>query len=310
MRASAANTALVIIGCLLVITAPVWRLGIAPALKVVATDFDYIYFYDGSLDVYTGGALSAIPAALEQRVLSRNDLSTPAVSAVREGLRLYDKRNSAEVEKQTHYLAMNRKTGELQKARGCERATGNYIVFPFNSPKSDVPVWVERAKVAVKAKFAKKDKVGGVSVYRYDLEYHNLPCPPPPGFAETVKTSDVVSLMPPGFTMPPGDSLEASYVTAGKASYFVEPAMGSIVDVRGLEQSVSIKLSGSGFAATSLVFSFKCSLDKNSVTTATLFAKDEIAKLRLQFVSIPLGLLVFGVVVFLVGFFAGTKKKG
>ena len=303
MRASAANTALVIIGCLLVIMAPVWLGIIAPALKVVAGDFDYVYFYEGTLNL-TESAQTATPIALKQVVLSRADLSSPKVSAVREQLNLYNKTTLADLDRAVHYLAMDRKTGELTKSRGCEAATGYYIVFPFSSPKGPVPVWIERAKTSVKAKFVKEDKIGGVSVYCYDLEYRNLPCAPPPGFGETVRAGSIG-----GLQLPPDTVLSASYSATGKASYFVEPMMGTIVDIRDVVDDVNLKVVGPGFQAISTAYRLNYTLNKYSVGVATTFAKEELSKLRLQFVYMPLGLFALGVVLGLIGYFVGTKPK-
>ena len=302
MRASAANTALVIIGSLLVIMAPVWLGIVAPALKVVAGDFDYVYFYEGTLNL-TAASQNALPVALKQVVLSRADLSSPKVSAVREQLNLYNKSTLANLDRAVHFLAMDRKTGELTKSRGCDAATGYYIVFPFNSPKTSVPVWIQRARAAVKAKFVKQDKIGGVSVYRYDLDYHNLPCAPPPGFGATVKAGDIG-----GLEMPPDTVLQATYSATGKASYFVEPVMGSIVDIRNVVDVVNIKVQGPGFLAINAVYRLNYSLNKYSIGVATTFAKEEISKLRLQFVYMPMGLFLLGVALGLIGYFVGTKS--
>ncbi len=282
------NLALVIAGCVLVIMSPIWRLVVAPALKVVAGDFDFVYFYEGSLLVHSGPTESTTPTALEQFVISRPDLSSESVSAVREQLRLFDKRTQADLDSATHYLAMNRQTGELRKAKGCKSASGFYIVFPFNSPKGDVPVWIQRARAAVKARFVKEDTVQGVKVYRYDLEYHNLPCSPPPGFSNTVSVGDVIAQLPEGFSAGAADPLAATYPTAGKASYFVEPRMGSIADIRNVEESVAMKIQSSTLSATSLVYRLQYKMNSSAVKTASTFARDEASKLRLQTAWIPI----------------------
>jgi hypothetical protein len=107
-----------------------------------------------------------------------------------------------------------------------------------------------------------------------------------------------------------------SYIAAGHADVFVEPRSGTPVDRRGVDEAVSVAVTVAGKgtpSVTRLLYSLSYSASNASVQDAVSLARDEIAKLRLQFVYIPLGFLLFGIAVFAVGAFAGIgflRKTG
>ena len=102
-----------------------------------------------------------------------------------------------------------------------------------------------------------------------------------------------------------------SYPGGAVADFSVEPKMGTIAQVRNAQQTVSVKAggAGSGFMVTRLIYKLEFTQTKNSTAEAVVFAKDEVAKLRLQFLYIPLLLLALGIACLLVGSFAGIKRE-
>ncbi|MBM3708748.1 MAG: hypothetical protein FJW69_10520, partial [Actinobacteria bacterium] len=62
IKRSRANIALLAAGCLLVLLSPIWRFAIAPAVKVVANDYDELYFYEGNMTTFVNApSLPALP---------------------------------------------------------------------------------------------------------------------------------------------------------------------------------------------------------------------------------------------------------
>jgi len=68
IRKSKANLAPVITGCMLLVLAFAWRFAIAPSIKVVAGDFDQLYFYEGVLTTYINPPGRPAPAGAKHEV--------------------------------------------------------------------------------------------------------------------------------------------------------------------------------------------------------------------------------------------------
>jgi hypothetical protein len=323
IKKSKANLALVIAGCVLIVLALAWHFAIAPSIKVVASDFDQLYFYEGTLTTYVnppgrpapaGGMPSRKPVIIERRVFSRFELCTPGTSVAEEDVRLLSRETGEEISKSKRVYAIDRKTGRMVRDKGSDRdRSGYYIVFPFNTPRGSVPVWSELTGKTYPAQFSKESKLEGLPVYGFVLEYHNEPVVKAPGgfpaelsggqLKETLGMRDLAV----------GDEavIKPSYLGGALADFSVEPRMGTIAQVGNAQQTVSLKAGGegSGFMVTRLLYKLEFSQSRDSLAETVTFAKDEVAKLKLQFLYIPLLLLALGIASLLVGSFAGISAN-
>lgn len=323
IKKSRANVALLIAGCVLVALALAWPFAIAPSIKVVATDFDQLYFYEGTLTTYINPPGQPIPAGgmparkavlIERRVFSRFELSTPGTSVVEEDTRLLTRETGEAITKSKRVFAIDRKTGRMVKYKGSDSDRGGYyIVFPFNTPHAGVPVWSELTGKTNNAQFSKESKLEGLPVYEFTLEYHNEPvAKAPEGFpAELTGRQLMDMLQMPALSVGDEAVVKPSYLGGAVADFSVEPKMGTITQVPSAQQTVSVQAGGegSGFIVTRLIYKLEFSQTKNSVTETVAFAKDEVAKLNLQFLYIPLLLLALGIACLLVGSFAGVRRE-
>ena len=318
VRKSRANLALLVVGTLLILMSPVWHLVVAPALRVVANDFDSIYFFDGSLTTYLSvpGQAPAVvpivvPVVLEQTQRGRPDLSNSEVSAVQVNNRLLSSDGRTVINKTQRVFTIDRRSGEVVSAPGQDRKrTGYYLVFPFDVPPRPLPYWVEQIGAAIPARFAGREKVEALPCYQFEAEYHNRHVPTPEGYPEAMSGAQLKSFLGmPG--LPIGDAVpvDLRFVAPGREIVLVEPEAGTPVDYPSSEQSVSVAAGGgsAGFAVTRLLFKFDYSMRRSSVSEAVLVARDEMAKLRLQFLYIPLGFLALGAVSVLAGGVAGIR---
>ena len=315
---SRANLALVVGGAALIVMSPVWSFVVAPAIRVVANDFDSLYTFEGTLTTFvTPDAVTTpitVPVLIEQRLSGRPDLSTPGVSAVQENVRVLALDTGKDLYTREYILTLDRRTGELVESAGADRVrSGYYVVFPFDTPKKDLPYWVEQTGRAEKADYTGGARVRGVSTRKFEVEYHNAPVSAPAGFPGALPGEQLKAMLGmPGLAVADGWMLELTYLGAGRRTVFVEPRAGTPVKLEGVEESISVaagKTKG-GFAVTRLVSSLRYTQSGQSVKQAVAFARDEVAKMTLQFTYIPLGLLVLGVFVLLVGAFAGTRHIG
>jgi hypothetical protein len=322
IKKSRANLALVIAGCILIALALAWRFAIAPSIKVVASDFDQFYFYEGNLTTYlnppgqpvlAAGTPSRKSVILERRVFSRFELTTPGTSVVEEDTRLLSREGGQEISKTKRVYAIDRKTGQLVKDRGSDRdRSGYYIVFPFDTPREGVSVWSESNGKTQPANISKKAKLEGLPVYEFVLEYHNEPvAKAPEGFPAELTGRHLKNILQmPDLSISDEATVKPSYLGGAVADFSVEPKMGTVTRMN-TQQTLSLQAggAGSGFMVTRLLNKLELTESKSSVTDAVNFASEEVSKLKLQFVYIPLLLLVVGIASLLVGSFAGVKRE-
>jgi hypothetical protein len=323
VRKSRANLALLIAGCALLALALAWRFAIAPSIKVVATDFNQLYYYEGNLTTYMNPPGKPVPAGgiparkaviIERRVASRPELSTPGISIVEEDIRLLSRETGAQISKVKRVFALDRKTGRLVKDKGSNGdRNGYYIVFPFDTLRAGVPAWSELTGKTNSAQFSRESKLEGLPVYEFVLEYHNEPIARAPENYPSKLTGRELKDMLQMPNLPVGDEtvVKPTYLGGAVLDFSVEPRMGTITQVRSAQQTVSLQAGGegSGFTVTRLVHKLEFSQRKDSTVETVAFAKDEVAKLRLQFLYIPLLLLAMGIACLLVGSFAGVKRE-
>ncbi len=310
------NLVLVVAGCVLVLLSPVWRFAVAPALKVEPTDLEQILYYDGSLTDYVnppgrpvlGTEPSVTPLRIDRTILSKPLLSTSGVSIVEvETLLVAPGQELSDV---VHTYALDRQTGEMVRSPKADRTrTGYYIVFPFDSPRSEVPFWNELTGKTHPAEFEKEDVVDGLPVHVYSFAFGNQPTlEAPAGFPASMDGAglkDVLSM--PDLSVSDTEAVALSYTASSAAELKVEPRMGIIVETRGEESvSLSARDPGGRLIVTRLLHKLEFKQNKVSVKAAVQFAREEVSKLNLQFVYLPLGLLVLGLGVLVVGLFAGV----
>ncbi|MDD5748709.1 MAG: porin PorA family protein [Actinomycetota bacterium] len=149
IKKSKANLVLVIAGISIILLSIAWRLLIAPALKVVATDFDLIYFYEGNLSrlpqTYTPGEsleTKSLPCIVERRLFSRLELSSPKYSAVEEDIKIKNRSTGEEFAKAERVFFLDRRTCETVLAwtsRKDEAENVNEYLRKLTKSKKNIP---------------------------------------------------------------------------------------------------------------------------------------------------------------------------
>jgi Porin PorA len=312
------NLALVIIGCLLVLLAACWRLAIAPALKIVATDMEMTYFYDTTLTSYANPpgrpAASAQPvqARTNRAILSLPLQSTGSTALFKVETELVNKESLQPLSSSTHVYALDRETGEMVASKKADRArSGYYLVFPFNTPKSSVPFWSELTGKTYPANFRNEKMLFDVNTYVFSTGYKNQKTSQPPeGYPRSLSGTELKAMLSmPDLPLGDTETVTPTYRASGTTELTVEPRAGTIVRTDGTESvTIAVKGPGSRTVVEAPLFKLEYSQTDGSVFDAAQLARDEAAKIQLQFLYIPLGLLALGIAVFLIGAFAGVKR--
>lgn len=316
-----ANLILVILGIALILLAPFWHLVVSPLLKVIPTDFNLLRQYNGDLTEYANPpgepAVGQTPLVkqviLEYFILSRPDLSTRGTSVVGIEIKFLDKSNGETLYESKKNFGLKRRTGELVDFdKSGNKEAGYFIVFPFDTSSNAVPVWFDTADRTSDAVFVKKTRVMGLPVYEFNLEVKDLPVSAPPGFPDEYTGAQLKSsFSKPELGVGDEEICKAKYLANISFAFMVEPRMGNIAKTTTgkIDLLLGVSQPQSGFKATLLLSNFAFSENEDSVGRSVTFARDELSKRQLQFVYIPIFLLGLGVVVLVIGLFAGVKMR-
>ena len=190
---------------------------------------------------------------------------------------------------------------------------GYFLVFPFSTPKSDIPVWDDatgRPQVGV---FKGQTKYAGVNAYIFREDYSDQPlASPPPGFPVRMTGSQLKQMLGAQVAgVADADAITAEYRGSLSAEFLVEPVSGSLLGTRVASRSESVlfKDQANGLALGRDVEKLDVNETVTSLSGGASFASDEIKKIRLQSEYIPLGLLALGIACAIIGAFAGVKNR-
>ena len=318
LKSQKANLALFFIGIALAALAPGWRFAVAPAIKVVATDTDRISFQAGTLATYVAPPGAPAPGAeprrtaviLQKRYYNPVGRSTGRAAVLEVDSQLIDAADKTRLSESVHTYAIDRRTAVQLPGHGSDMdRAGYYFHFPFNTPASDIEVWDDLSESARTASFAGAREAYGVRSYSFVVKYAGQPVPAPAGFPTRLTGAGLRALVP-SLAHPVGDNdvFDISYRGNLSTEFLVEPVSGTEVGIPGTEESVymTVEDRSRGLSFTRVVFKLDCAEEADSLREGGSRAKDEIAKIELQFKWLPLAYLVLGACCVAIGLFAGT----
>lgn len=320
IKSHRANLILFVAALVLIVLAPLWRLAIAPALKVVPTDLDLLRFYNGSLFQYVrapgqpppGPRPQAMGVTIQAREFSPLRQSTGAVAVIQVNSAVINSADRTHLADEKNSFAVDRKTARQVADHGSNRnRSGYYLVFPFDTPKSDLPIWDELTGRTQKGAFGGQAKVDGVKTYVFKTEYGGQPAPPPAGFPSKMTGAQLKTILSqPGLPVADSSVIDINYKANQSVEYLIEPITGNLVATRDVQESVYMAVSdpATGVALTQVITKLDFSETAASQGEAATFASDEIKKFTLQFLYLPVGLFLLGAACLLISIFAGTRE--
>jgi Porin PorA len=314
------NLVLVGAGCVLVLLALSWRVAIAPALEVVPTNIENVLYFDGTLTSYlnppgqppAGNQPVRVPVSIERRMRSLPVQSTPNTAMFEVETAVLVKESREQISANKRLYAVDRHTSKMANRKNAERvAPGYFLVFPYNTPRSTLPYWSPLTGRTTPARYQKSRAADKLNVYVFQTEFGGQPgSRAPEGFPGSISGAELKAMLSmPDLPVAGAAVYELSYIASGALELAVEPRSGTIVEERAGQESVSLTVAGAGgeTVVTRLIYKLDYAQNSASVQHSVDLARDEMAAIRLQFVYLPLGLLAVGVVLFLIGAFAGVK---
>ncbi|HEY5494998.1 MAG TPA: porin PorA family protein [Candidatus Anoxymicrobiaceae bacterium] len=325
IKASKANLVLFVVGIFLIVLSGLWRFTIAPAIKVVATDFDLVRFDTGHYSVFVrppgqppvGPSPITYSVTIQGKEVNPVGRSTTSSAVIELQSAVIDTATRKHLSDDNSLFAVDRRTARQVKDQGSDKnRSGYYLVFPFNTPKADIPIWDPVTGKAQKGTFERQEKLFGINVYVFKVAYAGQPAVQPAGFPKQMSGAEFKSMLSdPMLPVADTDTINIEYKANQSIEYIVEPIGGTLVSMTNAVGSVYMSTAYGNPPTASVVTQSQTQVVSKldfteSVTSqeaAATFASDEIQKIKLQEVYIPIGLLALGIACLLIGIFTAPK---
>jgi Porin PorA len=192
-------------------------------------------------------------------------------------------------------VAMDRVTGESKHCCGeSPPHSGLTFKFPFNTQKRTYSFWDTTAKRAFPATYAGRERIQGLTVYRFEQRFSNVPL-------DRLEVSGTQAGQPNVATVP------ATIMYSDNKTVWVEPRTGIII--KGAEDVTQILQTDTGVP---VLTAFKGSLayDQNTISGNVDDAKTAVSELRLIQWILPIGGLVLGLLLIAAGVLLLGRNSG
>ena len=282
------------LGVFLVVCAALVRFYAVPSLVRIPLDQNVTSVSEATGATYLDLTTLSIKTGQHIRATReiRGDVDASSANRVvfDEFLRVENVADDALVSGNTDRVAMDRRTAEAVNC--CGEAvdskptphSGLSYTFPIGTDRTTYRFFDTTAGKAFPIAYKGTEKVGGLTVYRFEQTISEEPMG-----SQTVPGSLVGS--------PAELSVQADQLYSNVRTVWVEPTTGSIV--KGQEQQKRVLRTPQG--ADTTVLDATVAFTPKTVDESVARAKDSIAKARLLSVVLPLAALVLGVVLIVVG---------
>jgi hypothetical protein len=331
VKLSKSGIALVVIGIILVIMAPIWKWVIGPQFVKIPDNLNETAVYDGTLTLYANPVtLTLIPAGLKipitvtRRDISRPASSTSSVAVIEEKVLVtttvadsatktlvaglgYDK-----------FFALNRKSSKNVSGYDKIKSREGYsILFPMGTQEKTYPVWDDDTGKTGDVVFVKESTLDGVThkgvkVFRFTGKGTiEKMVAPPAGFPAQLPGSVIKQILGnPNLVIPDTALISIDYFKKTDATIVVEPRTGAIVDIPAYRDQFYVNRALSGPADYLQLASVAYSQTKASTATGVDNSAKYFGLLDLVQIWLPLIFLVVGLIILIVGVFLGRKPSG
>ncbi|PZS26968.1 MAG: hypothetical protein DLM59_17245 [Pseudonocardiales bacterium] len=323
MRKSASIIGIAL-GLLLMLAAGGVRWFVAPALAVLPGNTDTTRNYTGTAALLLNPSALTSPAAGD--LLVRNApitvahhtkaLGTKGGSALVSDAAVITAGGKPVASVDHHYAVDRSDLGRGSGYGGVVKQTGLTFNWPIHTRKQNYVGWVADTGKTTPLRFTGAAKRGGVSTYVFTTAAAAAPITDPlvlKALPQSLPKSTVAQLAA-GLNLTPAqlstfravlpslpDPVPFSYTYQVSATYWVAPASGIVVDVTQHEvRTLNLSLGGAAVPVTPVMdITFRSS--PSTLKAAATDARDKGKAIHRIYRTVPLGLLVVGAVLFLLG---------
>jgi hypothetical protein len=194
-------------------------------------------------------------------------------------------------------------------------ATGLTVSWPIGADKKDYTGWVQETQTTTPLKYLRQEKKQGLTTYVYQAKTQPAPTKDPQVLSTLPTQLQVSTLQALSAVLPISPQVKAqlgallpqltqpvpvSYTYEVMSTYWVEPTTGLVVDTQREEiRMAGITVAGQTIAAILPVSDVTIGYTSNSVDNAASDAKDKKNTIDLFSMTLPLILLIVGIVALL-----------
>lgn len=325
MKRSKAGLVLIIIGVVFIALAPIFKWGLGPMLVKLPDDIDSVSIYEGVLSLGVNpDTLELLPPGLEVKVpltITRTDVSVPersdgSTAVIREDA-IAKGPGGKDFLTYTKYFALDRKTAKNVSSDEADvkDREGYSILFGFGLDKNEpLPVWDDDTGETGDITFVEETTLDGfvykdLVTYVYEGGGEGKMLEPPLGLPEMIPGSTIKTLLgDPALPFNDDEEYKIDYVKTKKATVMINQRVGNVSNIPEFEEVYYVDASALGMGRIKLAtLSYKNTAA--SVRASVDTAGDAYALLDLAGKWLPLGLLLFGVVILVIGLVVFVVKK-
>jgi hypothetical protein len=194
---------------------------------------------------------------------------------------------------------------------------GLTVSWPFGSEKADYTGWVNETQSTTPIKYLREENRKGVDTYVYQANPAAAPIKDPQVLATLPQALPVSALSALASALDIPDELRAklaqalpaltqpvplTYTYEAQSTYWVSPATGEVVDTQREEiRKAGLSLpSGQSIAAVIPIYDVTTAFTDDSAKTAAQDANDNADKIQLYGTTLPLILLIVGIVALII----------
>jgi hypothetical protein len=318
---------LAVLGVLCLAAAAVLKWVVLPSQARVPSDESTTRQFEGTAKTLIN------PQALSSGNLREALLVNEALTATRTVKVLATDGDAAQVEdSRTLATASGQTVGQTKTAYAVDRKTleattdhpsdwqvtaaqGLTVSWPIGADKKDYTGWVQETQATTPLRYVREETKNGVSTYVYEASPEAAPIKDPQVLQSLPTALPVSALQALSAVLPLSDELKQqlaallpqttqpvplTYTYENKSTYWVEPSTGLVVDLQRQDvRKAGLSLQGRTIAAVLPVLDADTAYTQASATEAAGDAKDKKDAIDLAGTTIPLILLIVGIVLLL-----------
>ncbi|GAA4445641.1 DUF3068 domain-containing protein [Phytohabitans houttuyneae] len=318
---------LAVLGVLCLAAAAVLKWVVLPSQARVPSDESTTRQFEGTAKTLIN------PQALSSGNLREALLVNEALTATRTVKVLTTDGDAAQVEdSRTLATASGQTVGQTKTAYAVDRKTleattdhpsdwqvtaaqGLTVSWPIGADKKDYTGWVQETQATTPLRYVREETRNGVSTYVYEASPEAAPIKDPQVLQSLPTALPVSALQALSAVLPLSDELKQqlatllpqttqpvplTYTYENKSTYWVEPSTGLVVDLQRQDvRKAGLSLQGRTIAAVLPVLDADTAYTQASATEAAGDAKDKKDAIDLAGTTIPLILLIVGIVLLL-----------
>jgi Porin PorA len=325
VKRSKVGLVLIIIGALIVALAPIWKWGVGPMLLKIPDTIDTVSYYEGVLTLYVDpSSLSPLPEEMAVKVplqITRTDKSAPErssgdVAVIKETQLAKGPGGKAFVDV-TKYYALDRKTAEnvTSDEADVKDREGYSILLGFYVDKDGTyPIWDDDTRTTGDLEFVEETTLDGYTskdvpaiVWRGSGKEPTVG--PVLGLPAEVSGAMIKSLLNnPALPFGDTDMYPIQYVKSTDATVITGIKVGQFLSVPNYKEDYFIDASEAGLGEIKIA-TLEYGQTPASIKTSTDEGTEAYGLLDAVGIYIPLGLLIVGLIILVIGLILFLRKK-